>query len=206
MEEPLLSITAWQRRCIGIRSHSSSNAIWSWSSVSGYCALLLTYLSNWSQRCSIGERCGKRVGQGSTSTLFWCKKSVLTLATCGRALLCWNVAPFAAIKGSTWGVRISFLYLSALRLLLIVTRCVCLFAAIPPHIITLPRQNGRDEEHNCQQNVHHVYDRLLSAHLLDVTGNGIRQWTGSVTSRHRKWRLAHSKRRWQWHCVNMGPW
>ena len=138
MKEPLLSITAWQRRCIGIRSHSSSNAIWSWSSVSGYCALLLNYLSNWSQRCSIGERCGKRVGQGSTSTLFWCKKSVLTLATCGRALLCWNVAPFAAIKGSTWGVRISFLYLSALRLLLIVTRCVSICCNSAPHHYTSP--------------------------------------------------------------------
>ena len=106
--------------------------------------------------------------------LVWSLKKPIKLAVV--------LAQFAAIKGSTWGVRISFLYLSALRLSLIVTRCVRLFAAIPPHIITLPRQNGRDEEHNCQQNIHHVYDRLLSAHLLDVTGNGIHQWTGSVAS------------------------
>ena len=51
-----------------------------------------------------------------------------------------------------------------------------------PTSLHFPRQNGRDEEHNCQQNVHHVYDRLLSAHLLNVTGNGIRQWTGPVAS------------------------
>ena len=115
---PLLSITAWQRRCIDaikrlidaiwIRCHSSSNAIRSWSSVFGCCVLLLTCRSNWSQKCSIGESSGERAGKGSTSTLFWCKKSILALAMCGRALFCWNVAPFAAIKGSTWGVRISF--------------------------------------------------------------------------------------------------
>jgi hypothetical protein len=59
--------------------------------------------------------------------------------------------------------------------------CVYLlqFRPTPLHF---PHQNGCDEEHNCQHNVHHVYDRLFSAHLPDVTGNGIRQWTGPVAS------------------------
>jgi hypothetical protein len=84
--------------------------------------------------------------------------------------------------------------------------CVYLlqFRPTPLHF---PRQNGGDEEHNCQHNVHHVYDRLFSAHLLDVTGNGIRQWTGPVSSQPVA--IANDvlpilKRRWQWRCVNMG--
>ena len=45
-----------------------------------------------SQTCSMGDISGERAGQGSSDTHRLWKKAFTVLATCGRALSCWNMA------------------------------------------------------------------------------------------------------------------
>ena len=45
-----------------------------------------------SQTCSMGDMFGERAGQGSSDTRRRWKKACTILATCGRALSCWNIA------------------------------------------------------------------------------------------------------------------
>ena len=77
VKAPRLLITATHRRRIevislligtcGIRCHSSIKAARNWSNVLGCCWRLRTILSNWSHKCSIGDRSVDKAGQGNTS-------------------------------------------------------------------------------------------------------------------------------------------
>ncbi len=68
----------------------------------------MSCLPSWSHTWSIGERSGDKDGQGNTLILCWARNAMLTRATLGRALSCWNVIPaFAWMNGNTCGGRIS---------------------------------------------------------------------------------------------------
>ena len=100
----------------------------------------LTVRPRCSQRCSIGLRFGELVGHGSiTPTLFASRKARVTHAACGGALSCWNMRPWAGNalkKGSTCGVKMSLMYLSAFMLALTTTSWLFPCRLIAPQIIT----------------------------------------------------------------------
>ena len=96
--------------------HSSSRALVNWVRVAGGGWRCRTCLSNWSHRCSIGDKSGLYGGQSSGWTLLFAWKTWQILATWGLALSCCRVRLCCCKKGITWGRRISSLYLAAVKL------------------------------------------------------------------------------------------
>lgn len=100
----------------------------------------LTARPRCSQRCSIGLRSGELAGHGSiTPTLFASGKARVTRAAWWGALSCWNMRPWAGNalkKGSTCGVKMSLMYLSAFMLALTTTSWLFPCRLIAPQIIT----------------------------------------------------------------------
>ena len=125
----------------GMLFHSSSRALVNWARVAGGGWRSRTCLSNWSHRCSIGDKSGLYGGQSSGWTLLFAWKTWQILATWGLALSCCRVRLCCCKKGITWGRRISSLYLAAVKLPSITTNCDFNPCEIPPHTITDPPPN-----------------------------------------------------------------
>ena len=63
-----------------------------------------------SQTCSMGDMSGERASQRSSDTRLLWKNACTILATCGRALSCWNMACGVAWRrGSTSGCKTSLI-------------------------------------------------------------------------------------------------
>ena len=110
--------------------HSSTRALVNWARLTGGGWRCRPCLSNWSHRCSIGDKSGLYGGQSSGWTLLFARQTWQILAlTCCRVRLC------CCKKGLTWVGRISSLYLATVKLPSIITKCGFNPCEIPPHTI-----------------------------------------------------------------------
>ena len=125
-----LVMEAYRLRIIScnISDHSCCN----WVSKSWNSRSCRSWRFKWSHTCSINDKYGDRVGQRSVATLR--RESLVTLAMCGRALSCWNMAIGSpAFRGDTCGCRISWAHLWALRILNITIRGVLMSSVMVAH-------------------------------------------------------------------------
>ena len=105
-----MRLLIWAR---GILFHSSSKASRSSVTLPGGFWRCRTRVSRLSQRCSMGFRSGLFEGQSSMkSILLFCKNWILSQATWGLALSCWNteIMPWCCKRGTMCGARTRSLY------------------------------------------------------------------------------------------------